>query len=143
MNLSTEASGWPTPTAADAGRASGTYARGNPTLIGASNSWPTPMALGFDKSHQPGQSDIWPTPTATDAKSSGASYPKTETHTPGVTLTDAAVRRPAPTTPPDGQPTSATGRVLNPQSRVLNPEFVTALMGWPMFWTKQCDCEED
>lgn len=32
----------------------------------------------------------WPTPTQQDQASSGASYPKTATHNPGLTLTDAA-----------------------------------------------------
>ena len=42
----------PTPMAADASRASGTYARGNPTLVGAvrddaESAWPTPTARDF------------------------------------------------------------------------------------------------
>ncbi len=34
----------------------------------------------------------WPTATRQDSASSGAQYPKTETHNPGTTLTDAAAR---------------------------------------------------
>lgn len=67
-------SGWPTPVAADAGRASSTYARGNPTLMGVVQQWPTP--------------------TTTDSKSSArAGY---EYGNPGTTLTDAMRMWPTP-----------------------------------------------
>lgn len=68
-------SGWPTPVAADAGRASSTYARGNPTLTGVVQQWPTPT-------------------TTTDSKSSArAGY---EYGNPGTTLTDAMRMWPTP-----------------------------------------------
>jgi hypothetical protein len=104
---------WPTPCAADSDRASGTFARGNPTLDDAAR-------------------DLWPTPTATDAKASGAAGYSTESgRHPGVTLTDATVRgamstnsRPAPTRSPNGL--------------VLSPRFVEAMQGFPDGWTCQC-----
>jgi hypothetical protein len=70
---------WPTPVSGDAERQSATYARGNPTLLGAVQDWPTP--------------------TAGDAKASGAQGYSTESgrHL-GTTLTDAAAREwPTPT----------------------------------------------
>lgn len=74
---------------------------------------------------------LWPTPTTTtDCKVSGAAAYSTESgrHA-GVTLTDAAVRGLlAPQPPPAGERSSTAGRVLNPQ-------FVEMLMGWPPNWT--------
>lgn len=73
---------WPTPTAADSGRGSGTYARGNPTLLGAVR-WQTPTvqdAKGRDRHNQKnggvilsllGQARQWPTPRATDGSHGG------------------------------------------------------------------------
>ncbi len=88
-----------------------------------------------------GQVTKWPTPTTQDSRSSGSMYPKTATHQPGVTLTDAAVRggrsmssRRDQTTPTNGANTSSDGRVLNPR-------FVEALMGFPKDWTA-CDSSE-
>jgi hypothetical protein len=80
--------------------------------------------------------ETWPTPTATDSKSSGASYAKTETHNPGVTLTDAVLRiHPLDLTMPGaGRIISANGPGLS--RRVLSPRFVEALMGWPDRWTE-------
>jgi hypothetical protein len=144
--LPTAASGcssWPTPRACDGEKGSGESEKreGGPSLVTVSGSWPTPCATDWKDSTQPGQrrgqlseavAHRWPTPTSCDAKSSGsAGYAATETRTPGVTLTDAAVRGLLrPTTPKDGASTSTAGRVLNPR-------FVEALMGWPAGWT---DC---
>lgn len=97
---------WPTPAAADCGRASRTYARGNFTLTGAAQTapWPTPNASGADRggsiAHMDGRrSNLidtaqlagWPTTTTQDGASSGAMGYSTESgrHS-GVTLTDAA-----------------------------------------------------
>lgn len=239
---------WPTPVTADAARASSTYARGNPTLLGVAQQWPTPTAMdsrsaaraGYDYGN-PGTtltdamrmwptpdarvsndaedpttwrarqealrakgvngngagvplaiaSKEWPTPRATDGAKGGpsardssgslhlpsmavwatptASESANRTRTEPASVTDgrghgahlsaqanswatptardwkdAAVPpeiptngmlgRQAPrslpdlTTETDGEPTSSDGRVLNPQ-------FVEALMGFPLGWT--------
>jgi DNA (cytosine-5)-methyltransferase 1 len=63
---------------------------------------PTPKASNFDGSTSDGFApnlrervlDLLPTTTTTDAKASGASYPSTDTHQQGTTLTDATVRQP-------------------------------------------------
>lgn len=74
---------WPTPMAADSGRHSGTYARGNPTLVSEASQWPTPLASegqqGYQRRHpdrvsqQQSLSTIasrlfWPTATSRDWK---------------------------------------------------------------------------
>jgi hypothetical protein len=103
-------SSWPTPAAADSGRASGTYAKGNPTLTGAvrdeTRMWPTPRAEErMQYNSRPGdtyvalslavvQDGLWPTPTAQDSNSSGAADYSTESgRHPGTTLTDHGVRQ--------------------------------------------------
>lgn len=92
----------PTPVASEGARASETYARGNPTLIGAIKSLPTPRANDSEKRGQvaiqpdsglsglPGVVCSLPTPTSTDAKASGAAGYSTESgrHS-GTTLSDA------------------------------------------------------
>lgn len=124
---------WPTPCAADAGRASGTFARGNPTLTGAVKSWTTPTAR--DAKDSSGEShperggpslpnvvrEMWPTPTATDAKASGSAGYSTESgRHQGTTLTVATVRTASRRAPP-----------RSPDGMVLNPRFVEAMMGFP------------
>jgi len=110
-----------------------------------SRDWPTPCATDWKDSPQPGQrrgqlseavAHRWPTPTSMDARASGsAGYATNETHSAGVTLTDAAVRGLLrPTTQTDGARTSTAGRVLNPR-------FVEALMGWPDNFTRVCGWE--
>jgi hypothetical protein len=115
-------------------------------LPSAAAQWPTPVANDDNKSPEahlamkarmkggPRQTitslqvlvQQWPTPTAGDSNSSGAAgYSIASGRHSGTTLTDAAVRgRQAPTTAPNGQPTSGKA--------VLNPQFVEALMGWPI-----------
>ena len=133
---------WPTPAAADSGRASGTYARGNLTLTGAAR--------------------LWPTPTSMDSRSSGgrnasAAKPGSKTH-PGTSLTDAVVRERWPTpTARDGDPKRGSPSRESAQRRLdkgkrniedalaasgatgqLNPRWVEWLMGFPDEWTV-CD----
>jgi hypothetical protein len=84
---------------------------------------------------------LWPTPTAGDCKSAGSRNTATSKAKPGVSLTDAATTgdsfgrasRPLATTPKDG---SAGSQQDCPRPRLLlNPEFVEALMGFPIGWT--------
>lgn len=126
-------SDWPTPTAADADRASEKYARGNPTLRGAAaQEWPTPRANdpekrgNFDTASrrnglpaavgQGGQPDAesgsghgspreWCTPTRRDEKGPGPEHTKG-----GRDLAKDAAGK-------------------------LNPDWVEALMGAPPGWT--------
>src|SRR6185312_12839446 len=106
-SLSTLAREWPTPCAADSRRASGTFARGNPTLTGAA------------------KESFWPTPTAADANASGSAAYSTESgrHA-GTTLTDATARVATSTAGPRARTRSKDGMVLNPR-------FVEALLGFP------------
>jgi hypothetical protein len=60
LGLQNAARMWPTPAAADAERASKTYMRGNPTLLGAALSFPSPSARDWrsgkgrqDNGHSP------------------------------------------------------------------------------------------
>jgi hypothetical protein len=138
----------PTPCAADSGRASGTFARGNLTLTGAAKTWPTPTAHdgskgGPNQAHSDGTlmltsaavkatREIWPTPTAGDSKASGgrnatAARADARTHT-GTSLTDAAVF--------DGGTSSRRAREGSADGMVLNPRFVSAMMGVPEDWTE-------
>jgi hypothetical protein len=122
---------WPTPTVADGSYSGQPRADGNQSLHHVAGLWP---GLELDDE---GSAPSWPTPTATDAKASGRVAYST-----GITLTDAAVRlwpaepgtsrsfRLVPTTPKHGASSSPSGRILNPQ-------FVEWLMGWPPGWT---DC---
>lgn len=104
---------------------------------------------------------LWTTPTATDAKTSGsARYSTASGRHAGETLSDQLRNWPTPTTAPEsdnrgsnivngpkslGEATSAfhqapptgTDGSGTSQRVVLNPEFVEALMGWPIGWT---DC---
>lgn len=153
-NLNEEAAQWTTPTSWPTARATdGTKggpnqagSKGDLMLPSAAAQWPTPVANDDNKSPEahlamkarmkggPRQTitslqvlvQQWPTPTAGDSNSSGAAgYSIASGRHSGTTLTDAAVRgRQAPTTAPNGQPTSGKA--------VLNPQFVEALMGWPI-----------
>lgn len=117
----------PTPTAADGDRASATYERGNPTLLGA----------------------LLPTPTAKDAanaRNATANRSPDSVHHAGTTLCDvffdgasatgwgpyeAAIRRwEAVTGRPAPEPT-VPGRKGN---RVLNPALPEWMMGLPAGW---------
>ena len=80
---------WPTPAKADGERGSLTYCRGNPTLKGAANLWPTPRTEGFDAGRHRGNPDslhaavkLLPTPQHHDYKT-GTGYDHTDNpHTP-------------------------------------------------------------
>jgi len=98
---------WPTPTAADHGKASLCYSRGNPTLIGAAEMWPTPTA----GRKGPGG----------EGKREG-----------GPTLQTVALSLPDPETKTDGARSSPSARTSR---RRLNPNFVDWLMGWPPGWS--------
>lgn len=165
---------WPTPTRADGERASETFMRGNPTLLGATRDWPTPTATAYGTNQggsagrvgpiRPSLETLvkWPTPTAMDANSSGAAGYSTESgrHS-GTTLTDAA-REWATPTAHDSHPGNAArvgrfgkmagGRNLTDEvydgppvqashstsgsRRVLSPDWVEALQGFPLGWTR-------
>lgn len=145
---------WPTPTAADADRASATYPRGaeNPTLLGASRNWATPTAMDSAGSggklgsgnltlvDQAVRARTWtgyPTPTANDAKQSGC---PAELRRRSPQLAVIAMQcsldlgLPAATTVRDG------GH-FSPSNLVLSPVFDEMLMGWPRGWTA-CDASE-
>ena len=143
-----DCSSWPTARATDGTKGGPNQAgsKGDLMLPSAAAQWPTPVANDDNKSPEahlamkarmkggPRQTitslqvlvQQWPTPTAGDSNSSGAAgYSIASGRHSGTTLTDAAVRgRQAPTTAPNGQPTSGKA--------VLNPQFVEALMGWPI-----------
>lgn len=195
-------SSWPTATTADADRASGTYARGNQTLVGAVRGWPPALAMdGYNQSEGPNAAvrpglgmlaKTWATPLARDHRGPGVSvnregtpplsyqvlknwqtprvatgaytrddgqkgrerlslegeaktWPtprasenenRTTKHQPsvvagrrGATLSGEAHEFRSRQDPPaTGVPTFGTGLALNPQ-------FVEALMGWPIGWT--------
>jgi DNA (cytosine-5)-methyltransferase 1 len=113
----------PTPRATD-----GT--KGGPNQRGSSGDLMLPSAV------------LLPTPTSTDHKASGsAAYAKTDTHTPGTTLTDATVRQSADfgqyapaiarweaLTRPAPPPTEPTGKG---GAHRLSPRFVEFMQGLP------------
>lgn len=107
-----------------------------------------------------GRAVLWPTATATDAEASGAAaYDRSSGRHSGTTLTDAAVRQwPTPTanrygttnngSPHDGRTAYATAGTpsldtlimresirADSGGRVLNPDWVETLMGYPIGWT--------
>ncbi len=92
--------------------------------------WPTPMAADGGRSSDrmmrgnpslTGASMRWPTPTAMDSHSSGGRGSS-------QTLTDATVR----SGHPEEMPATKNGGSGFKHSRVLNPQFCEALMGWPI-----------
>ena len=107
--------------AADGTRTSGTFARGNSTLLGAARQeWPTPTVSGNHnrKGASPESGDglatavqerqLWATATARDSRSGKASA---ETH-------------------------ARNARPLSEQvGDLLNPDWVELLMGFPSGWT--------
>jgi len=119
----------------------------------ASNLWPTPDASAFNDGQSPEAYEarkvkerakgyngngggtplamavrLFPTPTAGDAKASGSRVgnPDTKAH-PGTSLTDATVRNVK-------HVSMEEAHQENPD-RLLNPDFVEALMGLPPGWT--------
>lgn len=177
----------PTPMADDARRdpaavsAAARKAQGHqPSLGGVLNDLlPTPTARDWKNAGDPQRTEarmadrgqpltevtvnLLPTPTSTDHKASGASYPSTDTHQQGTTLTDATVRQPerfgdyAPAIARWEQALYAHDRIaeqlLIPEYRHvgrpapdpteptgkgganrLSPAFVEWMMGWPAGW---------
>ena len=112
-----EAVMFPTPAAADSERASETYMRGNPTLLGAARMWPTPNVPNGGRSPAVGkmsrtgmtldgkkrQVDLaqaakqWPTPQAHDvAKGDAKRVGRYGTKHGGRNLTDEVAKWPTP-----------------------------------------------
>jgi hypothetical protein len=146
---------WPTPTAADSERQSATYMRGNPTLLGAAQLWPTPhasMANGAGE-HGEGAPNLqtavsdWPTPKARDYRSVSGNEDRHSPdlnvaalwHTPqasdgegsrtGVSGTSGTGRT------PDGRKVSTSLQSdLRSEIGRLNPAWVCSLMGFPCGW---------
>ncbi len=135
---------WPTPTASCATGASNAGRAGGPNIQTAASLWAMPMwatpkacdgtkpsagkRKGCDLTHQ---SKRWPTPAARDAK--GANSKRHVREAKGRAHMDqlanyAVHSRPARTISKAGGTTSAG-------TRVLNPLFAEALMGWPTGWT--------
>ena len=122
---------FPTPTRADGERTSATYARGNPTLLGA----------------------LLPTPTVNDSRNGAnatASRKPGSKHHDGVTLVDHVRMFPTPTGRDwkDGSAESCAnvpangllGRVIHQRAwptpdGQLNPDWVELLMGFPLGWS--------
>ena len=112
---------WPTPTASDSGRGSGTFKRGNPTLTGAVRAYPTPTVMGnhnrkgLSEKSADGLATVvkelersrWSTPTATDWKNRESS------------CRDSVLQKEV-----GGQ---------------LNPRWVEWLMGFPVGWSNLKD----
>lgn len=148
----------PTPMAADSGRGSGSYARGNPTLLGAVGVKPvsTPVSrdhkgtgyanqLPTELARLQGRLSL-PTPTAKDSVASGVAGNWTEEsgRNPGATLTDVVVRgldtpsrsRTSPPASASNSPPSATSAPSDGTGGTrLSPCFVEWMMGWPVGWT--------
>ena len=130
---------WPTPTASCATGAGKAGRAGGPNIQTAANLWATPKACDGakpsagkrrtrDLTHQ---SKRWPTPAARDAK--GANSERHVREAKGRAHMDqlanfAVHSRPARTISKAGGNTCGA-------TRVLNPAFVEALMGWPVGWT--------
>jgi hypothetical protein len=137
---------WPTPTAADGGRASETYARGNLTLLGAIKKCPTPTSCdglrGLDRTKakraelgwNTGETlndfvHRWPTPKGRDSKGRD-SKGRADLSLPAAVWATPNAR--------DGKGASSNDRDLTREvGGRLNPVWVEWLMGWPLGWT---DC---
>jgi hypothetical protein len=120
---------WPTPMSADAIRGSKTYGRGNLTLLGAAQQWPTPSASPwrsglasdetYNKNSRPLNEEVlrrsWPTPTAgVGSKAGGRHRGRADTIASAVAEAENLI-------------VSQTGQ--------LNPTWVEWLMGFPIGWT--------
>lgn len=128
-NLRTVVDKMPTPTAGDAERTTAAYPRGNPTLNGAAQMWPTPRSAdGMAKEvikpemlERTGESRLevtvahrkWATPTTNDANN--ANLPESQADW-------------------DNIPGQLLRNGYDPGGR-LNPYWVEWLMGWPIGWT--------
>lgn len=143
MGLDQQARFWPTPVANDDNKTPEAHMAMKARMPGGPRNtitslnvliqaWPTPtssMTTGAGAQGRDGGLNLqtaagtWPTPTnsiATPEDLEQARYAGNGGNRPIY----AEASRPAPTTPTDGTPTSP--------KVVLNPEFVEALMGWPI-----------
>jgi len=143
--LSIAAKEWPTPVASESANRttkeppqSIRNGHGRHLSAMAISGWPTPRATDGDKGgpngrdgsgspHLPMAATGWSTPTAQDGTSGPGVSPQREG---GMNLRTQATQHslPDPTTPTGGDATSSG-------TRVLNPRFVEALMGFPIGWT--------
>lgn len=153
---------WPTPMKADAERTSGTYARGNQTLVGAVRSeppfLPTPTKNDAEKRGNfalerrnglPAAAKLWPTPKASP---SGPDFARMSRDGSGGDDLATAIAReemmyPTPmkndaknsTLPPSHEDwDSLPGALIRdgePIGGQLNPDWVEWLMGYPIGWT--------
>jgi hypothetical protein len=137
----------PTPMAADGSRGSLVFMRGNPTLKGAAETWPTPKAspsgpdyARMDRDGSGGDDlatavtrTLLPTPQATDADRGGRGD-----------LIQAVRGNPSPSghfKTPTSAPFSHGGsggnlhKQVAPSGGPLNPPWVAWLMGFPIDWT--------
>ena len=131
-NLNEEAASWQTP-ATDSFRSRGGDRKDEMGLDRQARTWPTPTSsmatledmeqaryAGSSSKRRPYSESSWTTPTANDAKNN-ASPSQEERNSPALNV---QASHHAPMTPTDGLNTS--------QRAVLNPQFVEALMGWPI-----------
>lgn len=135
IGLETAATYWTTPDIHDRGRVNRSpspNATPRPTIALAARQWATPEATAgsnggprsLDSSGRPklaAQAVLWGTPTARDHKDSAGQT------LPANGLLGRQVLR-----------MRRAGSATSSDSRVLNPLFVEALMGWPIGWT---DCD--
>lgn len=129
---------WPTPVSSDSqkGDCPSERARRSPSLVSAVRMFPTPQARDHKGRQVPNRQGgpslpdailnsqgMIPTPTAGDANSSGSRNKEGSKANPGLSLTDAVLRKGS----------SAADRGRTPGS--LNPTWVAWLMGFPIYWT--------
>jgi hypothetical protein len=126
---------WPTPRASDGGHAGPNQrdSRGNYALSGAVHHWPTQSLCGNynRKGASPNSGDgletavrMWPTPAARDYKDNGS---PAEYNRRSPCLTPCAIA--------SHQDEINPNSIGNPRA-VLNPEWVEALMGYPIGHTE-------
>lgn len=152
LSLPGQATAWPTATTADADQTR-QYARGNPSLGLMASSWPT--VTTSDGENGPGNhgregglnlrtaAAAWPTPRASPNENRNTKPTPSHGLTHGQTLAGVAMEwptpAPAPASTPSPSPPDPTtplgGSTTSSPSRVLNPLFVEALMGWPIGWS--------
>lgn len=147
---------WPTPTTDSASDRSGRYAQGGMPLTAAVRLLPTPMAADGDRTSETfargnatllGAARLLPTPTANDAKQGANAVSQlTRDSLTSTVLSDASKRAgllPIPRAEGfdagghRGRNDSlhATVKAEAPAQGALSPEFVEALMGYPIGWT--------
>lgn len=144
---STQAQTWKTPTAVHARHCTYTRDKGDPgkerlTLPGQATAWPTATTADADQTRQYARGNpslglmasSWPTVTTSD----GENGPGNHGREGGLNLRTAAAWPAPASTPspsPQGPTTPQAGSTTSSPSRVLNPLFVEALMGWPIGWS--------